>query len=141
VNKSKLKMISAVRIVGRLKPVTAFTARRTEGKIQKGNGDEMVTTKCIAAVLIWALGTIGTYRAFHKDENPLADFVGALVFWWLVLPVLCAASTWSAGRMYGERFVRWNDRRKRPRQLCAGAEMDSMTDETRSKQTRERRRT
>ena len=82
----------------------------------------MIELKAVVTVTVWLLGAIGTFRAFHKDENALADFIGALVFWWLVLPVLCVASAWRAGRIYGERFVHWNDQRKQPRTLRAGAD-------------------
>lgn len=77
-----------------------------------------------SVITVWLLATIACFQwARKKDENPaFMDFVGSLIFWPLILPACVVAAAIRTGWIYGARVVAWNDERKRPRQLRAGAD-------------------
>lgn len=58
-------------------------------------------------VVIWTIGTVGTYRAFTtttEDGERLALFGASILFWWFMLPVVaCKYALLYAKALYAKR--------------------------------------
>lgn len=70
----------------------------------------------VTLLIVWLPATIAVYKTVRKldDNSAFTDFIGSLMFWWLVLPVFVCRVAWLAAPLWVEQFVKWRRRKLEP---------------------------